>query len=132
MKCRYCDEEISFQYYKSMNDQLQLTESCFICNFWIKKIPHRDSARTVIYKGNHYYIGKGGGDKRFCGFAGTKWKIVFEGNSNMADEEDKLRDRNKNIIRSIVYTSDLWDEGKIPKRFLKYLPDNALELVAIG
>ncbi len=132
MKCRYCDEKIELHYFPSMNDHLKLTQTCFTCTFWINKIPNRTNIRTVIYRGEHYNIGKGGGKAEYRGFAGRKWKIVFKGNHNLADEEDKRRDLEHNIIQSVVYTDDLWGQGKIPERFRKFLPDNAIELVAIG
>ena len=128
MKCRYCDKEVKFHYFDSTNDYLALLEACFGCAFWIQKIPHRKSIRTLIYRTNHYHIGKGGGSKEHRGFAGRKWKIIFKGNHNLANEEDKRRDKEGNVIQSVVYTDDLWDEGKIPEIFQHYLPDNALEL----
>lgn len=132
MKCRYCKKEIELHYYSAMNDQLKLTQTCFTCAFWIDKIPHRTHIRTVIYKGEHYHIGMGGGSKQFQGFAGTKWKIVFRGNQNLANEENKIKNSKGEILQSIVFTNDLWGQGKIPKRFREFLPDNAIELVAIG
>lgn len=132
MKCRYCKKEIDFQYYEAENDKLKLMEACFSCAFWIEKIPHRNNWRIVIYKGGHYYIGKGGGNKEHHGFAGTKWKIVCKGNSNMANEEDKIRNSDGKILQSTVYTDDLWSQGTIPERFRKLLPDNVIELVSIG
>lgn len=131
MECRFCKKKIEFIYFDSINDQLKLTETCFKCMFWIEKIPYRNHIRTVISKEEYYHIGKGGGDKNFRGFAGRKWKIIFKGNQNLAEEEDKIKNDKGAIIQSIVYTDDLWYQGKIPEWFKKYLPDNVLELINI-
>jgi len=102
--CELCGSEFT----RICEPESYIENLCFDCSFWTKKIniSEADEARRVIVDAQHYRIGHNN-SWPFRGFGGRSYKILF------------------NTGRTIE-TSCLWHQGKVPDRFKKSLPDNAV------
>lgn len=102
--CQFCGKIYS----RTCDDGSYIGNNCFECSFWMEKMEmsDEDEDRRVIVNGQHYRLGNGDTGP-FKGFGDKKFTISF-------------------LDGRIVESRNLWCQGKIPDRFRKLLPDNAL------
>lgn len=105
-KCSICGEVYSTYFMEPMRKRLIEKNICFTCNHWEEWAEKKDNPRIARIDHNHYYIESESAGKLFRGFAGHRFKILF------------------NDGREVV-TTNLWHQGEIPEHFWEKLPDNA-------
>lgn len=105
--CRFCGKEEQPERW-SNKSYLLLHRCCHECGYWIEiiifdEILNRRGEwwRAVVVGGHHYRTHKG------LNTPGHRWVV-----QNMATEQ-------------VVFSNDLWYQGKIPQRWRQQLPDNA-------
>ena len=106
--CRLCHEQDKNSFCQPTKAEMKLRQLCFNCNFWTNII-NEDKEHpeiVVIVDKNHYQIAPEQTPKKWRGFGGHLWNIVFNDGRT-------------------VKTTNLWHQGDIPEYFQSQLPDNA-------
>lgn len=101
--CKECGTEVFLHNWApKMRKELEEGQLCGDCYFWTNGV--LDDTKIVI-DGKCYHIDKNEKAK-FKGFGGRMFKIRF-------------------LDGTLVETTNLWANGKIPERFRERFPDNA-------
>lgn len=108
MICKVCGKEFTGVKYSGEYEDICSTE-CFHNLYWSKKIKAKeiDTYRFPIINGIMYYIGEEDAKEEMRGFAGRKFMIIFKDGT-------------------IIKTTNLWENGKIPKQFHAAISDDAV------
>jgi hypothetical protein len=104
-KCKECHKEEDETKWADGKDLL-LAEECFDCNYWMKRVRGEYGRTQTIVEGVMYQIGREDA-VGMRGFDGQNWNIKFNDGR-------------------IIHTTNLWYNGRIPKKFKDRLPDNAI------
>ncbi len=101
--CQCCGKS----YTKNLIPEVYHGSNCHDCSFWLRKTEYPDyvASRRAIINGEHYMI-----------YAKTDGLIKGSGGRRVIVQFFDGR---------IIHSNNLWCQGKIPKRFLVMLPDNA-------
>lgn len=105
--CRKCGSIIKSNYIEEEAKKLREKHLCFTCNHWDEIYKDMSNKRQIIIKGESYYIENDNPNAAFQGYGGRLIKI-------------KRFDSDK-----IIYTKNLWNQGKISKHWKQDFPDNA-------
>jgi hypothetical protein len=103
-KCKECGaEEDSSKWCNGF--ELEQRQLCISCGFWMDFVEQVNDPNSVRVNGHHYWIG----DEQDKGMRGYNGKLFV------------LKFKDGRIVR----TTNLWNQGQIPKQFKSRLPDNA-------
>jgi len=109
MECKLCNKPIQFHFVDPTNDRLRTNETCFKCDFWLKRLREYQDSETFVANGFAYTpaVKRIRTDKpsRWLGFAGAHWQVKHNGEEYI--------------------TNDLWGRGTVPEHFREWMPDNA-------
>lgn len=104
--CRECGKHETGSWMADKQEDLEARQLCFGCGFWEEHVDRKDNSNVARIDGVHYIIGNPN-QRRFRGFAGRRFEIIFDDGRE-------------------VETNNLWCQGKIPQRFKDRLPNNAV------
>jgi len=104
-KCTECGIEVdSFKW--ANGSELEQKQLCMNCEFWMGYVEEANNPSSVRVNGHHYWIEKED-DKGMRGYDGKPFLIKFKDGRE-------------------VRTTNLWNQGQIPKLFKDRLVDNAI------
>ena len=105
MKCEICGKEFSKRQYYEPYEKICSSE-CFDKKFWFDRIKDKNDSKSVIINHHAYWIGDENDKSSFRGYDGHKFVIKFFNGRQ-------------------ITTTNLCDNGDLPKEFWVKLPDNA-------
>ena len=103
--CQKCGVEVDSLKWAN-GSELEQKQLCFKCEIWMGYVEEANNPSSVRVNGYHYWIEKED-DKGMRGYDGKPFLIKFKDGRE-------------------VRTTNLWNQGQIPKRFKDRLFDNAV------
>lgn len=106
--CHECKKPLWLRHISNVNQRLMEKRECSVCNFWLVVIKSGNAIVAESKDGVRiaYALGPKKKPGPYNGFAGHWFRI-------------------EKMDGEVIFTCDLWQKGKIPKRFHNRLPVNA-------